>query len=281
MRKILKGIYRERRRTVLVALLLFLAGAMALWHVDRSIFGLPGWLAGGLGFMLPLATILMAIAVAFPSFRSGTEVIAATIAFLALIGVFGPGPLAFGLPRPAFGTVWGVLLVTLVYEAYAKPWLDRLLPKRRLAFHSRSFSRLPPDRLWPALAQTPETAHLDPDEARVLIEWIEPGRTQRVIERVSDIATAEEIQHIEAAEPGRLFRFRYKAVNATPGAPATSGSYTYRLRPAGAGSEVLAERIIDRASWRARVFAWVDDTFGRNDDTRIARIERAAMGAAG
>lgn len=98
MRDFGRRLYRERRRAALVALLMFLGGAMALWHVERSIFGLPGWLAGGLGFMLPLTAILMAIAVVFPPFRSSAEAIAATIAFLALIGVFGPGPLLSACP---------------------------------------------------------------------------------------------------------------------------------------------------------------------------------------
>lgn len=172
-----------------------------------------------------------------------------------------------------------VILGYLVYAVYAQNWIDRLLPRRRLAFHSHSFSRLPPDRLWPALAQTPETAHLDPDEARLRIEWIEPGRVLRVVERASDVTTVEEIQHIEAAEPGRLFRFRFEVPDAKPGAAGTSGSLSYRLHPAGTRTEVLGERIFDAVSWRAQLFAWIDDSYGRADDTRIARIERAAAGA--
>ena len=276
MRKFFKRLYRERRRALIVALLTFAAGAAAQWHVAVSLFGLPGWLVGGLAFMLILTPVLMALAVVFPRVRHVAEPISATLVMLAVMGVFGPGPLAFGLPRPPLPNLWAFILMWIVVELYAGVWLDRITPARTLTFRSRSTSRLPPDRLWPALATTPETAHLDPDEDRIGIAWVEPGQTLRLISRQGDIAKVEELHHIDAAEPGAMYSFRFEPVDGRPDAPGTTGQRRYHLRPTGAGTEVLSERIIDRASFRGRLFVWIDDSFGRADDTRIARIERAA-----
>ncbi|MFN4098311.1 MAG: hypothetical protein ACK4GT_00905 [Pararhodobacter sp.] len=258
----------------MVALLFFLTGAIAFWPAGGTVYGLPPWLGAGLVVMVPPTAVLMALAVVFRPVRHCAEILAATMVFLVLIGALGSGRAASGeaqlLPRSA----WTMLIFFLIYSIYAEKWIDRLLPKRRLTFHNHSVSRLPPARLWPALALTPETAHLDPDENRVLIEWIEPGKTLREVERISEIATVEEIQHIETSEPGSLIRHRYEAINVAPGALGASGTKTYRLRPHGSGSEVLAERVVDRTSRRAQIFEWVDDAFGRADDTRIERIER-------
>ena len=277
MPAIFTRLYRERRRALIVALLTFAAGVAAQWHVAASLFGLPAWLIGGLAFMLILTPVLMALAVVFPSIRHIAEPIAFTLVLLALMGVFGPGPLAFGLPRPPWLNLWVIVLMGLVAQLYAGAWLDRITPARTRTFRSRSTSRLPPDRLWPALATTPETAHLVPDEDRIGIEWVEPGQTLHLISRQGDIAKVEELHHIDAVEPGTLYAFRFEPVDGRPDAPGTTGQCSYRLRPHGPGTEVLSTRSIDRASFRGRLFVWIDDAYGRADDLRIARIEQAAL----
>lgn len=276
MRKFFKRLYRERRRAALTAALLFVAGVGAVWHVEGSLFAMPVWLVGGLAFLLILTPVLLSLAVVFQPIRHVSESIALALVLLSVLGAFGPGPLAFGLPRPPLMNLWGFVLIWIVVELYARDWLDRIMPAPTLTFRSRATSHLPPDRLWPALAMTPETAHLDPNEDLISIEWIDPGESQRLIWRQGDIAKIEEIHHIKAAEPGALYSFRYEPVDGKPGAAGTTGSKTFHLHPAGTGTEVLCERVIDRASWRGRLFTWVDDAFGRAEDTQIARIERAA-----
>jgi hypothetical protein len=61
MRWVFRRLDRERRRALIATLLTLVAGAFAHGHVARSPFALPGWLVGGLAFML----VLMALAVVF------------------------------------------------------------------------------------------------------------------------------------------------------------------------------------------------------------------------
>lgn len=276
MHPIFRRLHRERRRAVTTYLLLLIAGAVTFGPTDGQFLGQPQAILGPVFFSAALGTIFLAWGLVFPAWRHGSEAGALGIVIVAVLArVFADASMfdhAFRM-QTVLATV---AVIWLVDMAYTYHWLDALLPKRRVSVTARARSVLPPDRLWPALARTPETMHLDPDPVDQRIEWIEPGRRMRICAEVPGVGHIEEDQIVEQAEPGRLWSISYRVVSGPDGVAGSSGALNFRLRPGATGTEVLTRRTHDDLSLRAQLYVWIDDAFGRVDDEKLDRIAAAA-----
>jgi len=276
MTRMTRRLFRERRRAVITYLLLLIAGAVTFGPTDGLFPGQPLAILGPVFFSAVLGTIFLAWGLVFPAWRHCSEAAALGIVIAAVLArVIADASIL----DPAFRaqTVLATAaLIWLIDMAYAYHWLDALLPKRRVSIPARARSVLPPDRLWPALARTPETMHLDPDPVDQRIEWIEPGRRMRIHAQVPGVGQVEEDQIVEHAEPGRLWSISYRVVSGPDGVAGSSGALSFRLRPGATGTEVLTRRTHDALSLRAKLYVWIDDAFGRVDDEKLDRIAAAA-----
>lgn len=276
MRAFRLRLYRERRRAAIVLALLLAAGLVNFWTLPGQVLGVPRWIAAPALFAAALGTLFLVWGLILPSRRHDSEAAALAILLTALLARFATGESLFAEGTRVEAFLATAALIWLLASAYSDRWLDALLPRWPAAITARAVSALPPDRLWPALARTPETAHLDPDPNDQRIEWIEPGRRLRIVGAVAGYGTFDEEHVIEAAEPGRLYSFRYRLIAGPDGAQATAGAQIRRLQPLGTGTELWTERMTEDLSPRGWLFAWIDDGFGRTDDSRIARIEATA-----
>lgn len=272
MRYLLKRLYRERRRVVIVAVLAFASGAWAFRLAGGTILGLPPALAAGLAFMGGVTAFLMVIALLFPSYRKAAESCVTALLILSLFGFFSPKS-----PIQITESVWGIVgfvLCWLCFEVYAGPFLDRFLPRRRLRFRSHASSDLPPEKLAPYLMTSPEEFATFGADDLVSLDWVEPGKTLRVVSRIDGAAKLEEMQTLEVNSRPSHRAFRFEVVDAPKDATGMSGRFEISITPHENGSRIETSRIYDRATWRAMLNAWIDDSFGRLDDASVERAER-------
>jgi hypothetical protein len=269
MQLLLSRLYRERRRFALVAFLTFLGGWLAFRNSPASLFGLPVELAAGLAFMVGLTVALMAVVLVFPQVRSQAESVALGIPVLSLMGSFDPD---IGSTRSSLVLVFGLLFMYLATILYGSRWLDVLVPRRNGIYRSVADSRLPPDKLWPYIFVTPDSAPEFRSESTISLKWVDPGKSFYDVGRAGDAATVEELQTIVAMEPSSLFQFHFQTV-LNPDNFGHQGMVTHRLRKTETGSRLESVREFDRDSWRAFLFSWIDDGWGRLDDAKIRSFE--------
>ena len=274
MRTLLKRLYRERRRLSVVAAVTFLGGFLAFYKSSTVVFGIPMPILAGLAFMFGLTAFLMGLVVLFPSIRHSAESVALSIPVLSLMGVFSSTDEG-GLSTST--SIYGLLLAYLFMTVYAGAWVDKYLPRRPHTFRSRALSKLRREELWPYLTVTPDTVDTYGSENTISMEWIEPGVSFREVERSGDLAKVEEVATIEANEANSHYRKAFVVADATENAPVSSGYYEVKLSNGGPGTYLETVREFDRVTIRARLFTWIDDAFGRQDDLYIQQAERAVQ----
>lgn len=271
-----KRLYRERRRLLIVALLTFLAGAIAFAENTARVYGIPMPLAAGLAFLLGLSPWLMAIALLFPSIRTTAESIAASLPVLALMGVFSNWSDPSGTPSTAL--ILGMVLSYLTATIYGSALIDRYLPRRSFTFRTRATSRLAPETLWPYLDLTPDSDPRHVPEDILGMEWINPGQTFRETSRINDLAQIEGIITLEASDAPLHRCISYVIPSAKPDSPGSAGRREIRLSGRAFGSKLFSARTYDHYTLREILFLWIDDRFGRNDDETIRQAEAKERG---
>lgn len=270
MCRLMKRLFRERRRLVIVAMATFLGGYVAYFNRSSFVFGLPFSIVAGLAFMIGLTVFLMTIVILFPKIRHVAESVALTIPILSLMGVFGN---ASDGGFSATTNVLGIMLSSLVVSVYGGAWMDRYLPCRPKKLRSSATSKLKPKELWPYLTVTPDTFTEYATENTISMEWIDMGIRFREIVRSGELAKVEEINTIEVNEPYQRYRFSFEVPDATEAAPVSCGSREQLLSPKGRGTKLETIREFDRVSIRSQLFTWIDDGWGRLDDEIIQHAE--------
>lgn len=134
MRWFLKRLFRERRRLAIVAILTFLAGYLAFYKNDNTVFGWPMPLVASVGFMVPLTLSFAILVSLFPKVRHAAESCALSLPVLSLMGAFSDASDG-GIATSS--NVLGILFVYLFATLYAGPWLDRYLPRRTTSLAMR------------------------------------------------------------------------------------------------------------------------------------------------
>lgn len=271
IRYFFKRLYRERRRLLVTCALTFAAGAWAFHTSSTRILSVvPFWLFSGLVMMIGETSFLMLFVVLFPKIRFTAEMMAGLVLFMSLVGSLrhlDSGPL------PSWAWITGATIAMVALQTYILPILDRLLPLRARRYLSVATSRLPPEALFEHLCSTPDQPAPLRDPNLVSSDWIEPGKSYRIVERQGDHCKVEEIHTIEAAAPGQSFRFRWEALDARADAPFVRGTKEFVLAPHHGGTRLTTLRMPERTSWRVQIFAWIDDAFGRLDDKEIRQAE--------
>lgn len=270
MHWVLRRLYRERRRVVVVALITFLGGYIAFFNRDSSVFGLPLPILAGLSFMVVLTTFLMVVVILFPKVRHCGEAVGLSVPILSLMGAFGSAEDG-GLS--SFSGIYIVMLSYLTITVYGGAWVDRYLPCRPKQFVSKAKSRLSVEELWPFLSVTPDTFQDFGKKDVVSMEWIEPGVSYRQFCRSGELAKIEELHTITDNEPHQRFGFSFDVPDATKDAAVSCGHIDVRLIPHGSTTRVETTREFDRVSVRAQLFIWIDDAMGRLDDELLQNAE--------
>lgn len=228
-------------------------------------------LFAGAAMAAGLTPVLVAIALLFPAQRFIAEAVAISLPLLAAMGQFEQATGGFRLL--SVSGVLAIMFMMLTFQVYACTWMDGLLPRRRMSFVSTAESRLTPDRLFPHLAQTPDTdpAMRSPD--MLSIEWIEPGRQYRMVQRRGDLGQIVEVKTLRAFHAPHHLANDFHAPDARPGTAGASGSFELTFSPSPHGTRLIARRSFDNSNWRFRILAWIDDSFGRFDDGYISIAE--------
>lgn len=275
-RRLMRRLWRERRRVVICALLFGAAGAMAFWgHPDyRGRYPMP--LVAGLAFAAILTGFTLAVSLVLPAFRHASEVVALGICIMAWLSMGSVKYSLIGFTTGSKG-IWFLAIVMLAGQVYWSNWVDRFLPTIRCRFRHVLRSKLPADVLWDGLFGTPGHPERLADAENILTfePLAEDSPHRRIIERGTDgVSTLEENHYIEEIDPPRFVRFRWNAVNAAKGQPMAAGAKEMRFIDAGSRRKVRIVLRPDVISLRATIFAWIDDSFGRIEDARIAELER-------
>lgn len=262
-------LYRERRRFIFVAALTFLGGWLAFRTSTASLFGLPLELVAGLAFMVGLTAALMVVVLVFPQLRSYAEGVALGISVLSLMGSFDPD---IGSTESSIVLVLGFLFMFLATVLYGNRWIDGLVPRRNAIYRSVAESRLPPEKLWPYVFVTPDSAPEFRSEITISLKWIDPGKSFCEVARAGNAVTVEELLTIVTVDPGSLFQFHFQAVH-DPDNFGNRGMVTHRVTKTETGSRLDTIREFDRDSWRAALFFWIDDGWSRLDARRVCSYE--------
>jgi hypothetical protein len=269
MRWLLSRLYRERRRFTLVAFLTFLGGWLAFRSSPLTIFGLPLEIAAGFAFMFGVTAALVVIVLVFPQVRSNAESVALGIPVLSLMGSFDPEITSAG---SSLVFVFGLLFMYLATVLYGSRWLDALAQRSNGIYQSAAKSGLSPEKLWPYICVTPDSPPEFRSESTISLKWVDPGKSFCDVARFGDTATVEELQTIVAIEPYALFQFHFQTVHNSDNF-GHRGMVTQRLTKTETGSLLESVRVFDRDSWRAFLFSWIDDAWGRLDDQKIRSFE--------
>lgn len=276
MHRLWKRLYRERRRLGIIAGLSFITGIIAFSGKSGEIFGIPFTLFAGFAFMAGLTPAMALTMLCFPKIRNTTESVS-----LSVMIIFLADAMVNGSEGPAVSgstSLIGMMFMYLVFIIYGTPALDRYLPRQKMRFHSSASSALLPERLWPYVASTPDTAaHIHPEET-ILSEWIEEGSVFREVSRTDDIRKIEEVREIQIFAPPRNYRFRFVA-DAKDNADGASGTMEIALSLRDNGCRLTTIREYDRLTFRQGIYLWIDDTFGRDDDMTVTRAESARPSA--
>lgn len=262
-------LYRNRRRFAIVAFFSFIGGWLAFWKDPAVLFGFPIALVAGVAFALGVTAFLGFLILLFPSIRNQAEAVSFSLPVLSLMGNFDPGADSFTL---YFLSVTGLTVIFLIVNLYAGTWLDRFLPRRNGVYRSAAESSLSPEKLWPYICVTPDSLPEFRSESTISLRWVDPGKSFCDVGRVGDAATVEELQTIVAVEPNALFQFHFQSVHDSDNF-GHRGMVTHRLTKTETGSRVESVREFDRDSWRAFLFFWIDDKWGRLDDEKVRSFE--------
>ena len=262
-------LYRNRRRFAIVPFFSFIGGWLAFWKDPAILFGFPIALVAGAAFALGVTAFLGVLILLFPSIRSQAEAVSFSLPILSLMGNFDPGVDSFTLQLLS---VTGLTVIFLIVNLYAGTWLDRFLPRRNAIYRSVVRSSLSPEELWPHVCVTPDSAAEFRSENSLALEWIEPGKVYREVERTGDIAKVEEVGTILANEPPTRYRFAFEATDAA-NVPGCRGVIERRLTRTANGSQLETARHLDLTSWRAALFLWVDDGYARLDEKSVRSFE--------
>ncbi|WP_170399717.1 hypothetical protein [Ruegeria arenilitoris] len=265
-----RRLYRERRRLVAIALMMFIAGLVAGINQDRFVFGIPFQLACAVAFLVLLTPVLMTIALLFPNVRTATESVAFSLPVICIIFVVEKLDSSFS---EFFIFVVVIMICQVTFAVYGGGWVDRFFPARSRTFYSKVRTRLSPEELWPFLVVTPDTVDTYGDESTVSIEWVEPGESFVEVSQVDDLTRVEELQTIEQFEPGVQFGMRFKALSAKEGTSGSSGTMARTFEETPTGTDLQTTRSFDHMSPMASFRFWLDDGFARFDDKYVARAE--------
>jgi len=275
MREVFKRLYCERRRALVVMVLLYGAAFLCILVPGVALDPATRWL-GSTSAVLPHVALLIAMALIFRPLRHIAELCAALVFLFAVAIALNTGfAPAKGGPS-ALPAVTPFLLIFGLVALYHVAVLNRILPKRPRTLRSRATSLLPPERLFDGLTRTPDSIGPPADAPLAAADWVEPGRVMRLARFSNDVAVTEEHRRLIEAEPGHRVRMRYEFPKALPDVTGRTGSLEYRLRPAGNGTALEVTCIRDRENLRNQLFAWIDDAQGRAEDDLIARLEQSA-----
>lgn len=283
LRALTHRLWRDRRRYLLCALLLFLTGSITFAGNPGTILGLPLPLVAGLAFVIGILPFAPVLSLLLPSWRFSCEMTAAGLFVLALIGWLNP---AFHLLEMKGGGVyWFGVALMLAAPLYVGRITDRWLVRRGYAYVARASSHLPAEVLWDGLVGT--VPHADrlacgPKTEALLLEPLAEGSTdRRLVMRWDGFSTVEEHQFITCWQPPQWAECRWSNASAGPREPATEGTSAIWITDHGTWREVEKRISFNSFPWRGVVLHWIDDQGGRTLDDQIAQLELRARGHTG
>ncbi|MDQ2089703.1 hypothetical protein [Marimonas arenosa] len=257
-------------------MLLFAAGYLSFIGAPQKFHGVSFPIVVGLAFVigiLPLAPLLCLI---IPSWRFSCETSALGVFLITLIGAFNP---MLGLTSVVFADgpgFWIFLFgITIIGQLCCSPMVDRSARKRHWTGYSVT-TRLEPSALWDGLIGEPTRGdrYVDRD-MMIAFEHLEAGRPdRRLIYRINPGGRLEEHHFIDEINEPHQIRFRWKAVDGTEDQPFAEGEKHIAITDCGRKRVVRVTQQPRAHPWRAVVINWIDDSFGRPGDDRVAGLER-------
>lgn len=283
-------IWRERRRFLVVAVLITLMAALHLHHVNAWMLDrAPAWRVWTLTLVAATLTGLIVgagavvLAMLVPFLRFIPEVLALIFAAVMVV------ERALGLPGWAMAMLSENWLLSTA-ATVALIWLylsnmgERLWVLRDWRVRARAHSRQPAEALFDALAMRldrPDRARAPGGNDLVGLEPLDPGQDgpgadRRLTLRVAGGLHSIEDQRVTHFSPPQGIGYDFRLASAAPDQPNASGHRSYAITPRGRRHRVDVDIRWDRLTWRQALLFWIDDVEGRELDSRIAAIDRPA-----
>jgi hypothetical protein len=281
--RMIRRLHRDRRRIAVLFALLFGAGVVETWN--KSDLFPPGVMevGAGLGLVIFVGSFLIAAGLALPSLRHAYAPIGLTLFGAAVLGRIFPGS-AFSLltiteggARSMAGLVTTGLFVHFLF--YGR-WSDKLLTMRRSRNTTRlTTTRLEADALWHGFVPTPGRREMLHDPDILSVDWVDRDRTRiRVIRWAPPAKKIEEYLQVEDYLPGAYIVYRWVRQDEEKKERLLRGLRAIKMIDLVDRRVIYVTEFNHNRPLRKVLFDWIDDSLGRVEDDRLARLE-AAVGS--
>ncbi len=276
MKFILRRLYRDRRRYVIVWSMLFAFGFTLYWGVESEYFGNWMSIVGGLAMMIGIGVFAPLLSLLLPRYRFAEE------GGVFPLLLFSSASLVF--PSLNFGQIlsqsnwmplfYFMIASTLVQWFFYGGWSDNFLTVKQAPIKTAGRTRISAQRLWDGFCTAPGKEHLSFNENLVSLEYLNEGEPHlRVVETMPPGALYEEIQTVKALEPGKYVSFDFEGVHGK-GMDGTVGSAEFRVDDLGKSRRISSTFDIPNRPFRRVLADWIDDTHGRTLDDQLAKLEK-------
>lgn len=283
LRRLVKQLYRDRRRYAVISILLFLSGAIEFYGISSNLPFLALEFIAGLGMVIIFGSLILALGLALPKWRATFLPLSFTLFAAACLGKLFPGS-AFALTSLTEGGTRGIfglfLTGAFVHFLFYGKWSDTLFKARRGRSTTRITLNLDNETAWVGLMPTPGRRECLHDPNVVSVDYTNRDRTEiRVIEWAPPADKVETILKIDEMKPGSYAVYRFQKPGKIPGMLET-GLRAIRLVDMGDWQAAYITEILPNRPLRLVFLDWIDDALGRREDERAATLEQrtAALG---
>lgn len=273
-RTLARRLYRDRRRYMIVAILLFATGFITFYGVRSGEFGGLMPVIGGLGFMFGIGVFAPILSVLVPPLRSSCEVVAFTLFGQSILGRIVPDWSV--LDHDNTQTIWMIIAASAIGHLYGSQTLDKLFRLDRVTQRTTARTRLDARTLFDGVIGTPGRidAMTDPEDILSFERLPDDPATLRMVQKIHPFGTLEEHHRINAEDAPYMRDFDWNVVEASTDAPFTSGHVRFEIEDRGRYRHLTRVGTVNGFPSRAALFGWIDDFHGRHLDGEIAKLEK-------
>lgn len=284
--RILRRLHRDRRRIAVSFALLFSAGVVETWN-KTDLFP-PGVMeiGAGLGLLVFFGSFMIAGGLALPSLRHVYVPIGLTLFGAAVLGRVFPGS-AFSLLTITEGgarSLAGLITTGLfVHFLFYGRWSDKLLVMRRSRNTTRLVTlKLEADHLWHGFVPTPGRREMLHDPDVLSVDWVDRERSRiRVIRWAPPSKKIEEYLQVEDYLPGAYIVYRWVRQDEEKKDKLQRGLKAVKMIDMVDRRVLYITEFNHNRPLRRVLFDWVDDSLGRKEDERLAKLENAVSQSRG
>lgn len=278
-RRLIRAWHRDRRRFLFAGTLYAIATVIAYGRVPSPV----AWLPGEVFALFVVFLGISGVSLFLPRLRFLIEDFAiAGIVFQGLGLIYRDTNLNTGNPdgNLVASFVLYFLTVALVHLVTSGRWSDRVFPRFKVRYVSRSRSRAGVRDLWYGLMPTPGHLEACPDPDVVSIDYLDPShKTIRLITWLPGRNTGGTHLHIEEMEPLSHVRVRIDVKHGRRDL-LMPGLTEYRVTDKGGYRSVYVSHQMEGLPLRKALRGWLDDTLGRFVDVRLRAVERGVKARA-